>query len=81
MSRKEKLLDLARTSPQRLSFDEFESLMSLCDWILKRQRGSHRIWYSPTKFRLSVQPTKNKEAKVYQGEQFLRQYDRENTTP
>ncbi len=71
MSKKEKLLDKAKNNPKGLRFDEFETLLRLCDWIFDHQTGSHRIWYSKTKARLSIQPTKNGQAKAYQVKQFL----------
>jgi HicA toxin of bacterial toxin-antitoxin, len=71
MSRKEKLLEKAKNNPQGLRFDEFETLLSLYDWVFDHQTGSHRIWYSKTKARLSIQPTKNGQAKTYQVKQFL----------
>ena len=48
MSKKEKLLLLARRNPSGLSFADFETLLSNCSWKFVRQRGSHRFWYSPT---------------------------------
>jgi predicted RNA binding protein YcfA (HicA-like mRNA interferase family) len=78
MTRKEKLLEKAIRNPQGLSFSEFETLISLCGWEFKRQRGSHRYWYSPTRYRLSIQPMKDGKAKAYQVRQFLEQYDTEN---
>ena len=78
MGRKEKLLDKARNSPQRLRFSEFETLLNLCGWAFDHQTGSHRIWYSSTKVRLSIQPTKNNEAKAYQVKQFLKIQEEEN---
>lgn len=71
MDKKDKLLKKAKNNPQGLRFSEFETLLGLCDWIFDHQTGSHRIWYSPTKVRLSIQPTKNGEAKTYQVRQFL----------
>ncbi len=71
MSRKQKLLDKAKNNPKGLRFDEFETLLGLCDWIFDHQTGSHRIWYSTQKARLSIQPTKNGKAKAYQVKQFL----------
>ncbi|WP_238544368.1 type II toxin-antitoxin system HicA family toxin [Gloeocapsa sp. PCC 73106] len=52
--------------------------MSLCRWEFKRQRGSHRFWYSPNKYRISIQLMKDGKAKAYQIKQFLEAYDREN---
>lgn len=77
MGRKEKLLDKVLRNPQGLSFDEFETLLSLCEWKFKRQRGSHRFWYSPFNYRLSVQAKKDGKAKLYQVKQFLKQYKQE----
>lgn len=78
MGNKQKLLDKALRNPQGLSFDEFEHLLSLCGWNFKRQRGSHRFWYSPQNYRLSIQPKKDGKAKLYQVKQFLQQYQQEN---
>jgi predicted RNA binding protein YcfA (HicA-like mRNA interferase family) len=71
MGKKEKLLEKAKHNPQGLRFSEFETLLHLCSWVFDHQTGSHRIWYSPQKARLSIQPTKNGEAKAYQVKQFL----------
>jgi predicted RNA binding protein YcfA (HicA-like mRNA interferase family) len=76
MGRKEKLLIKAQQNPKSLSFSDFETLLSLCDWTFKRQRGSHRLWYSPQGYRLSIQP-KNSKAKDYQVKQFLETYGQE----
>ncbi len=78
MVKKEKLLELARRNPSGLSFSQFEILLVKCGWEFKRQKGSHRFWYSPIGYRLSIQPTKNGLAKTYQVKQFLKQYDAEN---
>lgn len=40
---------------------------------MKRQSGSHRLWCSPTGFRLPIQPGKDGKAKAYRVEQFLKQ--------
>ena len=71
MGKKEKLLEKAKNNPQGLRFSEFENLLNLCGWVFDHQTGSHRIWYSPQKDRLSIQPTKNNQAKAYQIKQFL----------
>ncbi len=71
MSKKEKLLNKAKQNSKELRFSEFEALLELYGWICDHQTGSHRIWYSPEKARLSIQPTKNSEAKEYQVKQFL----------
>ncbi|MFM2313776.1 MAG: hypothetical protein RLZZ04_3052 [Cyanobacteriota bacterium] len=69
MGRKEKLLTKAEQNPKGLSFSDFETLLSLCGWTFKRQKGSHRLWYSPQGYRLSIQP-KGGKAKDYQVAQF-----------
>jgi predicted RNA binding protein YcfA (HicA-like mRNA interferase family) len=71
MSRKEKLLEKAKNNPKGLRFDEFQTLLKLSGWNFDHQTGSHHIWYSPKKDRLSIQPTKNGQAKAYQVKQFL----------
>lgn len=76
MSRKEKLLTKARNNPAGLNFQEFESLLNLCEWRLDRQEGSHRIWISLQGTRLPIQPKGNK-AKGYQVKQFLKIFDAE----
>lgn len=77
MGRKEKLLKKAYNNPKGLKFNEFESLLSLYDWKLDRQRGSHRLWISPGGQRLPVQKSKNGMAKGYQVEQFLNRLEKE----
>ncbi|MCY3870374.1 MAG: type II toxin-antitoxin system HicA family toxin [Gemmatimonadetes bacterium] len=47
--------------------------MRQCGWTQRRQRGSHRVWYSPDGYRLVVQPNRTM-SKGYQVRQFLRQY-------
>jgi len=74
--RREKLLEKARRNPRGLRFEEFEALLRQCGWTKDRQSGSHRIWYSPSGFRLSVQP-RGDMAKGYQVEQFLGQHEKE----
>lgn len=77
MGKKEKLLEKARNNPDGLSFSDFETLMSRLDWVMDHQSGSHQIWYSPRKYRISVQNRSGK-AKGYQVRQFLNQYNDEN---
>ncbi len=50
--------------------------MRQCGWTQRRQRGSHRVWYSPGQDRLIVQSNRSM-AKGYQVRQFLTQYDQE----
>ncbi|MFM7875021.1 MAG: type II toxin-antitoxin system HicA family toxin [Microcystis sp. Msp_OC_L_20101000_S702] len=78
MGKKEKLLEKAKNSPQGLRFSEFESLLNLCGWTFDHQTGSQHIWYSSKRVRLSIQPTKNGEAKAYQVKQFLKIQEEEN---
>jgi len=73
-----RLLEEARRNPGGMSFKDFEHLMDLMGWRFKRQKGSHRLWYSPTGHRLPIQPRGNK-AKDYQVQQFLKQLDIEKT--
>jgi len=47
------------------------------DWHFDHQSGSHQIWYSPRKYRISVQ-NRNGKAKAYQVKQFLTRYKEEN---
>lgn len=70
MARADKLLIKAKRNSGGLSFDELRTLMKDSGWIEDRQRGSHQIWYSPTKYRLSIQNRKGM-AKSYQVKQFL----------
>jgi predicted RNA binding protein YcfA (HicA-like mRNA interferase family) len=72
-----KLLEKARANSASLSFNELEALMKASGWSFHRQKGSHRLWYSPTGFRLPVQ-ARGHDAKGYQVRQFLVQYDKEN---
>lgn len=76
MSKSDKLLTKARNNPAGLSFDEFRKLMRNAGWIEDRQKGSHQIWYSSKRYRLSVQNRKGK-AKDYQVRQFLLQFEQE----
>ncbi|HUA33966.1 MAG TPA: type II toxin-antitoxin system HicA family toxin [Candidatus Binataceae bacterium] len=79
MNKLSKLLAEARNNPGGLSFSDFESLMNQAGWRFDRQRGSHRIWYSPERLMLSVQPRRNK-AKSYQVRQFLQIYEKETSS-
>ncbi len=79
MSKKEKLLLKAQNNPKGLKFSEFCNLLDYCGWIQDHQTGSHQIWYSPTKYRISTQNRKG-QAKEYQVKQFLARYNYENKT-
>ena len=78
MGRTEKLLEKAHRHPGGLKFTEFEKLLASQGWFMRRQSGSHRLWYSPEGYRLPIQPAKNNMAKGYQVKQFLEQWDKEN---
>lgn len=70
MDKKEKILAKAINNPSGLKFDEFRNLLRLCGWIEDRQSGSHQIWYSQDRQRISIQ-NRNGSAKEYQVKQFL----------
>ena len=74
MSKLEKLLQTARNNPSGLNFEEFKTLLVRCHWTFDRQCGSHEIWFSPRKYRLSIQNRKGR-AKIYQVKQFIAQCD------
>jgi predicted RNA binding protein YcfA (HicA-like mRNA interferase family) len=78
MGRTKKLLEQASRNPNGLKFMEFEKLLETQGWIMRRQSGSHRLWYSPKGYRLPIQPTKDSHAKGYQVRQFLEQWEQEN---
>lgn len=64
MSKTDKLLEKLQKNQEGVEFDDFETLLSRLGWILDRQSGSHRIWVSPKKTRLPIQP-KGSKAKSY----------------
>jgi predicted RNA binding protein YcfA (HicA-like mRNA interferase family) len=37
------------------SFENFEGLLKRAGWVFDRQKGSHRIWYSPKRPRIYIQ--------------------------
>jgi predicted RNA binding protein YcfA (HicA-like mRNA interferase family) len=76
MGKQPGLLERATANPHGLSFRDFETLLKSCGWIYKRQSGSHRLWASPTGFRLPIQNLGGK-AKAYQVRQFLKQREHE----
>jgi predicted RNA binding protein YcfA (HicA-like mRNA interferase family) len=78
MTQREKLLVRAKSNPTGLSFGEFHTLLRQAGWTLDHQKGSHQIWYSPTRYRLPIQEGRSGKAKGYQVEQFLGQYEVEN---
>lgn len=77
MSKQNKALEKAINNPDGLSFEEFQMMMKRSGWIMDHQKGSHQIWYSPKKYRISVQ-NRNGKAKGYQVKQFLVRLEEEN---
>ncbi len=71
MSKKDKLWQKAKNSPENLIFDEFETLLGQCKWQFSHQKASHRLWYSPEGQPLPIQPPKDGKAKPYQVQQFF----------
>jgi len=78
MTKREKLWQKAKESPQNLTFDEFETLLRQTGWTLSRQKGSHRLWYSPNGQTLPIQPRSDGKAKPYQVQQFINYQQGEN---
>ena len=76
MSKKEKLLLKAQNNPKGLKFGEFRKLLAVCKWVNDHQTGSHQIWYSPSKYRLSIQ-NRNGLAKDYQVRYNMEAYPNE----
>jgi predicted RNA binding protein YcfA (HicA-like mRNA interferase family) len=76
MSKTDKLIEKLRTNQEDVDFNDFETLLSRLGWILDRQSGSHRIWISPKRSRVAIQP-KGSKAKGYQIRQFLKIYNEE----
>ena len=76
MNKREKLLTKAQRAPNSLLFDELEVLLKQQGWEFDRQKGSHRIWISPGKTVVPLQPD-GKHAKGYQVKQVLLIMERE----
>ena len=66
MSKQQKLLLKAINNPGGLKFEEFRTLLTFHNWVQDRQTGSHQIWYSKDRQRISIQ-NRNGQAK---GEQY-----------
>ncbi|MBA3493245.1 MAG: type II toxin-antitoxin system HicA family toxin [Gammaproteobacteria bacterium] len=79
MSKTGKLLDKARRNPAGLPFDEFKTLLARSEWAFDHQTGSHEIWYSSGRRRLSIQSADNGKAKAYQVRQFLKLLEEEES--
>ena len=71
MSKRDKLLEKARSNPKGLRFAELQTLLKQQGWTFDHQTGSHHIWYSPKGTRLPIQEGKGGKAKGYQVKQFL----------
>lgn len=76
MGKQDKLLKKVINNPTNLAFADFENLLKQCNWVFKRQTGSHAIWHSPKGYRLVIQNSQGK-AKGYQVKQFLAQIELE----
>jgi predicted RNA binding protein YcfA (HicA-like mRNA interferase family) len=76
MTQREKLLLRAMNNPANLSFEDFRALLKQLGWVFDHQTGSHQIWYSKKRSRISIQNNKGK-AKSYQVKQLLQQDERE----
>jgi len=71
MSKKDKLLREAANNPHGLSFNNFETLVSQCGWVLSRQNGSHQVWSHPKYDGILSIQNKKGMAKGYQVKQFF----------
>jgi len=77
VSKTGKLLDKTRRTPGGLPFDE--TLLARSEWAFDHQTGSHEIWYSSGRRRLSIQPADNGKAKAYQVRQFMKLLEEEES--
>lgn len=66
LSKAQKLLEKARTSPANLRFDELLRLAKGNGWVLDRKRGSHFIYVHPAHGTLAFQSGPNGKAMAYQ---------------
>ena len=80
LDKRGKWLAEAQRVPDGLLFDEPETLMRQQGWEFDRQKGSHRIWVSPGKTAVPLQPD-GKRAKSYQVKQVLRIPEKEKKYP
>lgn len=80
MNRREKLLEKAKRTPDKLTFDELEKLLKSQGWTFARQKGSHRIWISPENELVPIQSF-GKTAKSYQVRRILFIMEREEKPP
>ncbi|MBU1041953.1 MAG: type II toxin-antitoxin system HicA family toxin [Proteobacteria bacterium] len=76
MSKREKLLEKARTGPASLSFDDLCALANQLGFVFLRSAGSHFIYRHPAHASslMNFQNFKGK-AKKFQVEQLLEFYD------
>ena len=80
MNKREKLLTKAQRVLDGVVFDDLETFMRQQGWEFDRQKGSHRIWVSPGKTAVPLQPD-GKRAKSYQVKQVLRILEEEKKYP
>lgn len=69
------ILEAARQNPAGLSFKRFEGLLVSLGFVLKRQRGSHRMYGHPDVVELVNVQSDGGKAKAYQVRQVLRLVD------
>lgn len=75
MAKCEKLLEKARASSSNLRFEEACKLAECHGFTLSRQKGSHRIYKSPTWPKILNFQEVNGKAKDYQVEELLEVID------
>ncbi len=72
MTKKQKLYLKIMSGSKNVRFEDFVTIMLAFGFIQDRVGGSHRIFKHPAiPDLLSIQPTKNGQAKPYQMHQFL----------
>jgi predicted RNA binding protein YcfA (HicA-like mRNA interferase family) len=72
MTRREKLLQKARNSPNNLRFSDLVKLVESYGFTFERQTGSHHIFSHPKlATTLNMQPRKDGKAKGYQVQEAL----------
>ena len=70
--KKRKILEKVLSGSKNVRFDEFVALLEGFGLVLKRIRGSHRVFTHPQIPRpFPIQPKGNGQAKPYQIRQFL----------
>jgi len=79
MSKKEKLYARIKNNQKNVRFQDFCTLMEHFGFALVRISGSHHLYQRPEfEAVMNVQPKKDKLAKAYQVQQFLKLVDAHN---